>query len=290
MEEKKKSKLSLILGILAGIALLSLIAVLAVQKSLIGTERAEEIALADAGLSADQVSALRTKLLSEDGSMVYEVSFYCDGTEYEYTLLAKNGEIAARDIDPEQQVSPQTEPATQGTVQTVPETLSEPVPKPTETTAPETAPLPTDTADIGIAAAKQIALADAGLTEADVTFVRTAPDGRYYDVEFCTADTEYDYEISRTDGSIREKESKALPTPPAGVTYIGNDKARELALQAAGFTEADVLFLEVKLDADDRRPNYDVEFLVGNNEYSFEIDAVTGEILKQETEVEHDMH
>ena len=51
------------------------------------------------------------------------------------------------------------------------------------------------------------------------------------------------------------------------------------ALEHAGLTEADVTFVHVKLDRDDGRLEYEVEFYKDNTEYDYDIDANTGEIL-----------
>ncbi|MDR0990516.1 MAG: PepSY domain-containing protein [Propionibacteriaceae bacterium] len=64
--------------------------------------------------------------------------------------------------------------------------------------------------DIGKAQAKQIALADAGLTEAEVSFFRVQRDNddgrRVYDIEFYHGVSEYDYEIDMYTGQIVSKD------------------------------------------------------------------------------------
>lgn len=69
--------------------------------------------------------------------------------------------------------------------------------------------------------------------------------------------------------------------------YIGNQKAKEIALDKAGLKAADVTFIRAKLDYDDGRQVYDVEFYSGNKEYDFEIDAKTGKILEMDYDVEN---
>ena len=67
---------------------------------------------------------------------------------------------------------------------------------------------------------------------------------------------------------------------------IGEAKAREIALEHAGLAEADVTFVKVRLDRDDGRLDYDVDFYSGNTEYDYEIDAATGEIVSFDSEID----
>ena len=69
--------------------------------------------------------------------------------------------------------------------------------------------------------------------------------------------------------------------------YISGDEAKAIALKNAGVAESDAVFLKVKLDWDDGRPGYDVEFYSGNVEYDYEIHAVTGAILENDRDMEN---
>ena len=59
----------------------------------IGEEAALGIALEDAGLSESDVNVVRCGLDYDDGRTEYEIEFYKDRTEYDYTLDAFTGEI-----------------------------------------------------------------------------------------------------------------------------------------------------------------------------------------------------
>ena len=59
----------------------------------IGYDRAKEIALEHAGLTADGVSRLEAELDSERAKVVYDVSFDANGYEYDYEIDASTGEI-----------------------------------------------------------------------------------------------------------------------------------------------------------------------------------------------------
>ena len=70
-------------------------------------------------------------------------------------------------------------------------------------------------------------------------------------------------------------------------SYIGETKAKELALKHAGLSSKEVSFLQLKLDWDDGRMKYEVEFYSGTTEYDYDIDAVTGAILSSDRELEN---
>lgn len=72
-------------------------------------------------------------------------------------------------------------------------------------------------------------------------------------------------------------------------TYIGEEKAKSIALNHAGLTENQVTFVRVRMDYDDGRREYEVEFYNKNSftEYDYEIDAVTGRILSVDYDAEY---
>lgn len=145
--------------------------------------------------------------------------------------------------------------------------------------------------------AKEIALNNAGLTENEVTFVRTEKDrddGRVvYEVEFYSKDNkEYDYEIDAETGDIISFDEDAenyLPSSsdvsqnaPQG-EVITEERAKEIALEKVpGATDADIR--EFRKDFDDGREEYEGKIIYNNTEYEFEINAKTGEVITWESE------
>lgn len=69
--------------------------------------------------------------------------------------------------------------------------------------------------------------------------------------------------------------------------YIGEDKAKEIAFTHAGVAEEDITGLRVKLDYDDGRTEYEIEFLEGTKEYDYDIDAITGTIVSFDYDIEY---
>ena len=71
----------------------------ALSEAKLSPEEAESIALEHAGLKAEDVSLMHTKLDYDDGRLEYEVSFHHDYFEYEYDIHADDGLILSFDKD-----------------------------------------------------------------------------------------------------------------------------------------------------------------------------------------------
>ena len=74
--------------------------------------------------------------------------------------------------------------------------------------------------------------------------------------------------------------------PNTSSNYIGEDAAKQIALKDAGVKEKDTTYMTVHLDSDDGAIIYEVEFMVGNKEYDYDIDAVSGKILSKDFDIE----
>ncbi len=69
-------------------------------------------------------------------------------------------------------------------------------------------------------------------------------------------------------------------------SYIGEEEAKAIALAHAGVGENDVSHMLCKLDYDDGVAEYEVEFWDGATEYDYEINAVNGEIIGYDYDME----
>lgn len=146
--------------------------------------------------------------------------------------------------------------------------------------------------NISVEKAKEIALNHAGLSSNQVTFVRTERDFdngiEKYEVEFYNDGMEYDYEINASNGEIISYDNDADYYNPNNQSNTNNsanisaDKAKEIALKHANLSADNVNFARVELDYDNGIKKYDVEFYANNREYSYEINANTGDILSYE--------
>ena len=246
---------------------------------------ARKIALEDAGLTEAEVTISAEKLDTENGVAVYEVDFVKGNVKYEYDINATTGAVYSKSS--ESTAVPSTEAAAQ--------------PSEAQTAAASEAPKAENRSNnnyIGLERAKAIALGDAGLSAASVTFTEAKPDFDdgvpNYDLDFYTATHEYDYEINAQTGAIMDKSVEvnehavrkpaATAAPTAAATeaargFIGVDRAKSIALGHAGVSASSVSFSKAKLDDDDGRGVYEIEFYVGNTEYDYKIDAYSGGII-----------
>ena len=270
--------------------------VMAFNSTLITKAEAKSVALKDAGLSEAEASALRVRFEFDDGRFQYEVDFYNNGTEYEYLIQAKNGEIIARDIDGKGNGNPDMQDAgnqpsadENSSVQPREDAENQPAANGNNTAQPQ---------EDSLDEAKAAALRDAGLSDSDVTFKKTELDHSHgtqvYDIEFYTSDTKYDYEIDASNGTVLEKnieqfQIQANPTTDSAINssgndYIGVDRAKEIALNHARLNESDVQFAKAKLENDDGGVEYEIEFYSGRTEYDYTIDAVSGNIIEYDVD------
>ena len=77
-----------------------------------------------------------------------------------------------------------------------------------------------------------------------------------------------------------------LQTDIRFIKGIGESRAKSIALGHAGVSASEASGMRVKLERDNGRMEYEVEFSVGRREYEYEIDAVTGKILKADSEID----
>ncbi len=147
----------------------------------ISLDKAKEIALSHAGLSADQVTFVQANMDFDDGIQKYDIKFYCNGQEYDYEINSSNGQIIQFDYDMEYNYIPNNNTTNyQSNVNT--------------------------TANISVERAKEIALSHAGLSADQVTFVKVKMDFddgiQKYEIEFYYNYREYSYEIDANTGNI----------------------------------------------------------------------------------------
>ena len=120
----------------------------------------------------------------------------------------------------------------------------------------------------------------------------------HYEVELHTAWGEFEYLVDAYTGKVLSGQKDLLTTasvgnatakpsaPSEAAQDIGHAKAKSIALNHAGVSENQAYDMEIELDDEDGTIVYEVEFQSGNVEYSYEINAATGAILKHETEID----
>ena len=151
--------------------------------------------------------------------------------------------------------------------------------------------------------AANIEAADADVSSATLSEVAGVT---CYKVEFTSGDYTYAYSINAENGEVLEasyRDKNAAPadstqtdTPASGATTtpaqtapstntntstgaVDEAKAQEIALAHAGVKAADATITKSKLDYDDGRQVYEIEWYANGAKYDYEIAVATGEIV-----------
>ena len=135
-----------------------------------------------------------------------------------------------------------------------------------------------DSEYIGILKAKAIALNDSGcVARVEFTEARLIDKGAkypYYRLVFNDKHTQWTYLVNAVNGDILEKNEVAL--------FISLEEAKDIALKDAGIKdkpEVKVVFTKEELNRNSGRPCWILEFYTAEFQYSYKIDAKTGEII-----------
>ena len=135
-----------------------------------------------------------------------------------------------------------------------------------------------DSEYIGILKAKAIALNDSGCAaRVEFTEARLVDKGvkyPYYRLVFNDKRTQWTYLVNAVTGDIIEKNEVAL--------FISLEEAKDIALKDAGIKdkpEVKVVFTKEVLSRNSGRPCWILEFYTAEFQYSYKIDAKTGEII-----------
>ena len=155
-------------------------------------------------------------------------------------------------------------------------------------------PIGTDKAmDIAAAAFAKASTAKMAYSEVDPELDESLA---HYEVEIRSqSGEEFEYKIDAYTGAILESKREAAngtempmvqPSNPAASGDIGHAKAKSIALNHAGVSKSKAYDMDIELDDEDGTLVYEVEFKFGGMEYSYEINAATGAILKHEAELD----
>ena len=159
----------------------------------------------------------------------------------------------------------------------------------------------TSAALIGMGKGADIALSDAGLKENQVNDLtakyRTENGLSFYTVTFTSSSYTYEYRVNAVDGSILQADRNAVTQEAENGTTTGSQttttkkitkaKAKSIALKHAGVSASKATFVKAKLDYEDGRRVYEIEFYSGNTEYDYEILASNGKIISYDKDIEN---
>lgn len=167
--------------------------------------------------------------------------------------------------------------------------------------ADQTAKISMEQAQTAALDAANIEAVDADISSATLSEVAGVT---CYKVEFTSGDHTYAYSINAENGEVLEasyRDKNAAPadstqtdttasgatTTPAQITpstststgAVDEAKAQEIALAHAGVNAADATITKSKLDYDDGRQVYELEWYANGAKYDYEVAVATGEIV-----------
>lgn len=272
----------------------------------IGADSAKAAAVEAAGVPMNQAAFSGVDMGTREGLDYYHVEFTADGQTYRYDVDALTGTVIEAQGPPADTASPGTEnPPAESQSTQIPEgslvtdadtygpgTQSPPVQPSQETQGSAGG----ERKAISVDEAKSAALAHAGLTADQVTFVKSGldwDDGQEtYDLEFYTNDyREFDYDVDPYTGEVlsfdHDAEYYIPPAAPSSGGSITADEAKAKALsQVPGATASDIW--EFSVDYENGRLEYEGKIYYNHMEYEFEIDGYSGAIRSWEVESIYD--
>lgn len=154
---------------------------------------------------------------------------------------------------------------------------------------------------INLEQAKEIALKHANLTSDQIKFTKSEYDddnGIYkYEIEFYENGIEYDYDVDAISGEIigfdYEMKDSTITQDNVVTDNLSNNgsiitlnQAKEVALKHANLTSDQVRFTKYKYDFYNGIEKYELEFSANGQEYDYDINAASGEIIAFESEVD----
>ena len=150
---------------------------------------------------------------------------------------------------------------------------------------------------VGRAEAKRIALNSFNLNETDLKDLEVEldyEDGQMvYEVEFELDGKEYEILVNATDGSLVETSIEVDDDDDdddddiiVEDDYLAKDEVLNLVLNHANFTQEQIHDLKIELENEDGIVIYEVEFKADIYEYEYEVNALSGDILKHDQEID----
>ena len=284
------------------------------KKVEIGEDAAFQAALNKAELDIDR-SALEYFEIDFDNDkndFHYDIEFIYSGFKYDITVNAENGEIIQFEIEELDDNDKNKKPLdgesipvngnspnkNEPPIEDKPENGNTPIednkPNKNEGDIPPTNEYMTEED------ALQIALNHAQLVKSEISEYSIILDkehgGIEYEIEFVSGYDEYDYDIDAITGEIlnfdRETEFCSAPeiSKPAPEDFISKETARNIAFKHAGVNVNDVFDFEIELDEHKGKFIYEIEFECGQYEYEYDIDALSGEVIQSNREMEDDYY
>ncbi|MGN0707779.1 MAG: PepSY domain-containing protein [Faecalibacterium sp.] len=233
----------------------------AAQSKPLDEASARQKALALAGLQETDITGLRSKLKTEDGTDLYEIKFTdpAANAEYEYCFRVPDGVLLNAEYEREGKA-------------------------------------PSGNAALREEDAKQRALELTGLKAENVSFTRCKLENDYgllsWELHFHSSSAGYRYELelSAVDGSVLNGEQELMLSADVAAAStatvslnVSADAAKKTALDRVPGAGADSI-RKCNLENEDGRLVYEIELEYNGTQYECVLDASTGKVLEWEIE------
>ena len=282
------------------------------EKSYIGVDKAKEVAFSRAGvISESNVSKLEIEMDHEHGVMIYEVSFVYNDYKYNYDIDACNGAVLEAKSNPIDDKGKDEKDKSDN---------MDKLPGDNEQDGSLNNSVTTSNSETGISSdrAKEIAFSNAGVSsESAVSKLEIETDQEHgtiiYEVSFFYNDSKYNYDIDAYTGAITEtkispvedkgnsesksndKEQKPSKSDkdneknpdPNSESFIGETAAKAAALYRAGLNAGDITEYKCETYIQKGTSVYKIKFISGEYEYSCDVDAGSGDIVKFDKQSRH---
>ncbi len=267
------------------------------KNNSIGNIAAEDIALKDAGIDYSQARIHRTEFDFDNGQYLYDVEFSSNGVEYDYRIKASDGTILWRDSEPMEGYAANVNGnQTQGQAQQ---------PSAEQQQAQETLAQAQETLAQAQEAQKQAEAAQKQAQEAAAQAQQQQQQAQEAQKQAEAAQKQPPQQPAAQTTQQQQPAAQSAPQQPAApaaqpqpapqpqqpaqnTSYISVDQAKNIALGQAGLSASGVNFGKTKLENDDGRAEYEIEFYSGTTEYDYTIDAVTGNVLEYDVDSIYD--
>lgn len=216
-----------------------------IRNKIISISSAKNFALIDAEVSENDIYDLEVELERGLGRYFYDVEFYLDGIKYSYHIDALDGRILAKTL-PTDLLGKATQTVVNNNT-------------PKEDVKTETTPQSKD-------------VTQAKTEQTGSTAVKSETKTPSSPTQAVTGTEKTQNITNQAKPANKAEANKQSP-------YLSIEKIKEISLKNAGVKANEAIFESTKLERENGRDVYEVEFFTTTKEYDYEIDAHTGEIL-----------
>jgi len=129
-----------------------------------------------------------------------------------------------------------------------------------------------------------------GVSKESISYLKVEKDiiDNKYEIKLNDGNYNYEIEIDGKSGDIIDFEKKSIsnviPDGNGGQNNLDQYKTKEevknIVLNHANINESNVAFTKVDMEVENGIMVYEIEFIYNNLEYEYEVNAITGDILK----------